>query len=476
MSDEKKSERTLAEKSFHGIGRGSDRMGRKSEGLFDRIFGRWLKVPDTSGWEIDSEWARVQQEPMRARGLLWMVFLAFLALLIWAGLAPIDEVARGEGKVIPSSQLQVMQTLDGGVVEEVAVQEGDLVSQGDLLISIESTRFASDLAEQKSRELALKADIVRLRALVEGTDVQFPPEFEETAPELVQVQRSLFENSRDELREQKLIYQQQLEQRQADLREAESARTQYREVLNLASRELELKKPLVASGAVSEVDLIKLEREISNARGEVNQAGAAISRASSAITEARSKIRETELVMTNRWRQQLSEAVSELAAIRDALEGLGDRVSKTQIVSPVDGTVQRLFAQTEGGVVSPGQDVVEIVPLNDELLVEAKISPKDIAFIRKGQQAIVKFSAYDFAVFGGLEATVEHISADTITDEKDNTFYLIRLRTEAQGFSDKLSIIPGMTAQVDILTGEKTVLNYLLKPVVRATSQAMSER
>lgn len=298
MSDEKKSERTLAEKSFHGIGRGSDRMGRKSEGLFDRIFGRWLKVPDTSGWEIDSEWARVQQEPMRARGLLWMVFLAFLALLVWAALAPIDEVARGEGKVIPSSQLQVMQTLDGGVVEEVAVQEGDLVSQGDLLVSIESTRFASDLAEQKSRELALKADIVRLRALVEGTDVQFPPEFEETAPELVQVQRSLFENSRDELREQKLIYQQQLEQRQADLREAESARTQYREVLNLASRELELKKPLVASGAVSEVDLIKLEREISNARGEVNQAGAAISRASSAITEARSKIRETELVMT----------------------------------------------------------------------------------------------------------------------------------------------------------------------------------
>ena len=156
--------------------------------------------------------------------------------------------------------------------------------------------------------------------------------------------------------------------------------------------------------------------------------------------------------------------------------GLDDRVSKTQIVSPVDGTVQRLFAKTEGGVVAPGQDVVEIVPLNDELLVEAKISPRDIAFIRRGQKAIVKFSAYDFAVFGGLEATVEHISADTITDEKDNTFYLIRLRTESEGFSEKLSIIPGMTAQVDILTGEKTVLNYLLKPVVRATSQAMSER
>ena len=476
MSDQSNQQRTLAEKSFHGIGRGSDRVGRKSEGLFDRVFGRWLRIPDTEGWEVDSEWARVQQEPIRARSLLWMVFFAFVALLVWAALAPIDEVSRGEGKVIPSSQLQVIQTLDGGVVEEVAVQEGDLVSKGDLLVSVESTRFASDLAEQKSRELALKADIVRLRALVDGTDIQFPSEFSETAPELLEVQRSLFESSRQELQEQRLIYQQQLEQRQADLREAESARTQYQEVLDLASRELELKRPLVASGAVSEVDLIKLEREISNARGEVNQANAAISRARSAITEARSKIREAGLMMTNKWRQQLSESISELAAIRDAMGGLDDRVSKTQIVSPVDGTVQRLFAKTEGGVVAPGQDVVEIVPLNDELLVEAKISPRDIAFIRRGQKAIVKFSAYDFAVFGGLEATVEHISADTITDEKDNTFYLIRLRTESEGFSEKLSIIPGMTAQVDILTGEKTVLNYLLKPVVRATSQAMSER
>jgi len=158
------------------------------------------------------------------------------------------------------------------------------------------------------------------------------------------------------------------------------------------------------------------------------------------------------------------------------VSGLRDRASKTQNEAPGDGTVQRLFVQTVGGVVSPGQDVVEIVPLNDELLVEARVSPKDIAFIRKGQDAIVKFTAYDFAVFGGLKATVEHISADTITDENDNTYYLTRLRTEAQGFSEKLAIIPGMTAQVDILTGEKTVLEYLLKPVVRATSQALSER
>lgn len=467
---------SLAEKSFHGIGRGSERVGKRTERWLDRAAGRWLRVPDKSGWEVDGEWARVQQEPLRARALLWVVFFALIALLVWAGFAPIDEVARGDGKVIPSSQLQIVQSLDGGVVETLSVQEGELVRKGQLLVSIESTRFDSDFAEQKSRELALQANIFRLRALVDDTEIGFPPDFAERAPELVSVQESLFESSRNELEAQKIIYQQQLEQRQADLRKAESARQQYQEVLSLASRELNLKRPLLASGAVSEVDLIKLEREISNARGEVNQALASIDGSRSAIAEAQSKIRETRLVMTNRWREQLSESVSELAAIRDMISGLSDRVSKTQIMAPVDGTVQRLFVKTVGGVVAPGQDVVEIVPLNDEMLVEARVLPKDIAFIHKGQSAIIKFSAYDFAVFGGLKAKVEHISADTITDENDNTYYLTRLRTEAQGFSDQLAIIPGMTAQVDILTGQKTVLEYLLKPVVRATSKALSER
>ncbi|MDO6441353.1 MULTISPECIES: HlyD family type I secretion periplasmic adaptor subunit [unclassified Marinobacter] len=467
---------SLAEKSFHGIGRGSERVGRRTERWLDRLTGRWLRVPDRSGWEVDGEWARVQQEPIRARALLWVVFFALVALLVWAGLAPIDEVARGDGKVIPSSQLQIVQTLDGGVVETLSVQEGELVKKGQLLVSIESTRFDSDFAEQKSRELALQANIYRLRALIDGEEIRFPPEFIERSPELVAVQKSLFENSRNELEAQKVIYQQQLEQRQADLRKARSARQQYREVLSLASRELSLKRPLLASGAVSEVDLIKLEREISNARGEVNQAEAAIDGSLSAIAEAESKIRETQLIMTNSWRERLSEAVSDLSATREMMSGLSDRVRKTQIVAPVDGTVQRLFAKTVGGVVAPGQDVVEIVPLNDEMLVEARILPKDIAFIHKGQDAIIKFSAYDFAVFGGLKAKVEHISADTITDENDNTYYLTRLRTEVQGFSDQLAIIPGMTAQVDILTGQKTVLEYLLKPVVRATSKALSER
>ncbi len=467
---------SLTEKSFHGIGRGSDKVGKRTERWLDRLAGRWLQVPDKRGWEVDSEWARVQQEPIRPRALLWGIFLTVVALLIWAGLAPIDEVARGDGRVIPSTQLQVVQSLDGGVVETLAVQEGELVKKGQLLVSIESTRFDSDFAEQKARELSLMADTFRLRALVQGDEVSFPEDFQERAPQLVEVQRSLFESSRNELQEQEAIHRQQLEQRQADLEEALSAQRQYQEVLSLASRELELKRPLLASGAVSEVDLIKLEREISNARGEVAQAEAAINRSRSAIREAESKVRETRLVMTNQWRQQLSESISELAAIKETMEGLQDRVSKTQIVAPVDGTIQRLFVKTVGGVVSPGQDVAEIVPLDDELLVEARVSPKDIAFIRRGQDAIVKFTAYDFAVFGGLQATVEHISADTITDEDDNTYYLTRLRTETQGFSEQLAIIPGMTAQVDILTGEKTVLEYLLKPVVRATSLALSER
>lgn len=476
MSEINEPSSSLAEKSFHRIGKGAERVGKRPERWLEKLAGRWLRVPDQRGWEVDSEWARIQQEPIRPRALLWMIFLTVIALLVWAGLAPIDEVARGDGRVIPSTQLQVVQSLDGGVVEVLSVQEGELVKKGQLLVSIESTRFDSDFAEQKARELSLTADIFRLEALVQGKELTFPPEFIERSPQLVTVQRSLFENSRREMQEQEAIHRQQLQQRQADLQEAQSARRQFQEVLKLASRELELKRPLLASGAVSEVDLIKLEREISNARGELAQAEAAITRSRSAILEAESKIRETGLVMTNRWREQLSDSVSELAATLETLDGLQDRVSKTRIVAPVDGTVQRLFVKTVGGVVSPGQDVVEIVPLNDELLVEARVSPKDIAFIQKGQEAIVKFTAYDFAVFGGLRATVEHISADTITDEDNNTYYLTRLRTETQGFSEQFAIIPGMTAQVDILTGQKTVLEYLLKPVVRATSLALSER
>ena len=469
-------DKTIEQKGFEKVGQVSQ-IGHKGAPLLDKIFGRWLGTPAEKDWVVDAEWARIQQEPTHARQLLYVMLLVFIALLIWAANAPLDEVARGDGRVIPSRQLQIVQSLDGGIVEEILVREGQIVDQGQLLLRIDPTRAVSSLRESRAQFFSLQAEVSRLQALLDNLEEPvFPEELLTEAPMIVNHERSTFFSNLEELKEQISIHQRQLEQRQQDLREARAARTQHANSVALVTRELQVTRPLLASGAVSDVDIIRLERDLSNARGELNRADAAISRSEASIEEAKNRIREVELNVRNRWNAQLSESRARLNAISQAGQGLEDVVRQTEIRAPVRGTVQRLFTNTLGGVVTPGREVLEIVPLDDQLIIEARISPKDIAFIRPGQQAMIKFTAYDFAIFGGLTAEVEHISADTITDDRDNTFFLVRLRTFESGFDENLTIIPGMTTQVDILTGKKTVLEYLLKPVLRATSQAMSER
>lgn len=468
--------RTIEQRGFEQTGRLIDTMGRPGQSLLDRVFGRWLGMPVNRNWVVDAEWARMQQEPVRARMLLFALVVAVASVILWAAYAPLDEVARGDGRVIPSQQLQIVQSMDGGIVEEIGVREGEVVESGQVLLRIDPTRFVSSLRESRAQGFSLQAEVIRLGALAEGRDPVFPEKLAEEAPEIVAHERRLFEASREEINELIAIHEQQLEQRQQDLREARAARTQHAEALASTTRELDVTRPLLQSGAISEVEILRLEREVSNARGALRQAEAAISRSEAAIAEARNRIREVELNLRNRWSNQLSESQARLEALSEAEVGLADRVRMSEIRAPVRGTVQRLFVNTVGGVVAPGRDVLEIIPLDDQLIIEARLSPRDIAFIRPGQPAVIKLTAYDFAVFGGLDAEVQHISADTITDERDNTYYLVRLKTNATGFAADQPIIPGMTAQVDILTGKKTVLEYLLKPVLRATSNALHER
>lgn len=464
------------QRSFEAL----ERIAGKSEGrlgrLLDPLMRRWLGNPLSSNWAMDAEQARVLQDPIRARAMLYAMLGAVVLLLLWAAFAPLDEVARGEGRVIPSQQLQIVQSLDGGVVEGIHVREGQIIEPGQLLISVDRTRFVSDLQEREAQSLALRAEVSRLQALVTEQELVFDEDLLALSARLVENQRQLYLNSRAELEQQQAGLRNQLLQRQQDLREARAASEQYSSTLQLTQSELQRTRPLLASGAVSEVDIIRLERDLANLRGELNRANAAISRSSSAIEEAQNRIEEARLSKLNRWRSELNDATSKLESLTQAQTGLRDRVDRTEIRSPVRGTVQRLLTNTVGGIITPGRDILEIVPLDDQLLIEARIPPKDIAFIRPGQPAMIKFSAYDFSIFGGMQAKVEHISADTITDERDNTFYLVRLRTESSQFSEDLSIIPGMTTEVDIITGQKTVLQYLLKPVLRATSQAMRER
>lgn len=233
---------------------------------------------------------------------------------------------------------------------------------------------------------------------------------------------------------------------------------------------------MLASGAVSQVEVLRLERDVTRTRGEVEQASAQIARVQAAIAEAGRKMQETEITFRNEARRELAEAMGKFNALNEGAVALADKVDKAQVKSPVRGRVQRLLANTVGGVVQPGKDLVEIVPLDDTLVLDARVSPKDIAFIRPGQRASVKFTAYDFSVYGGLDATVQNISPDTVTDERGNSFYVVRVSTDRPGFNEALPIIPGMTAEVDVLTGNKTVLSYLLKPVLKAHAYALTER
>lgn len=409
------------------------------------------------------------------RGALWVTAL----LIVWASLAPIDEVTKGEAKVIPSRQLQVIQSLDGGVVSEILVQEGQVVEAGQLLLKIDETRATSGVRESAAQAFALKVKLARLKALAEGKPFQPPPPAPGDSEELriVDEERQLYDSRRSELNALVGISEQQLAQRQQEQAEARARRSSAARNLELSQEELRKTRPLLSTGAVSEVEVLRLERDVTRARGEVEQAGAQIARIQAAISEASRKIQETDLSFRNEARKELSDVLGRLNALNEGAVALADKVDKSQVKSPVRGRVQRLLANTVGGVVSPGKDIVEVVPLDDALVLEARIQPRDIAFIHPGQAATVKFTAYDFAIYGGLDAVVENISPDTVTDERgQNTFYVVRVRTKQANFSEKLPIMPGMTAEVDVLTGKKTVMSYLLKPVLRAQSHALRER
>ncbi|MBZ0068664.1 MAG: HlyD family type I secretion periplasmic adaptor subunit [Thiobacillus sp.] len=446
--------------------------------VLDRAFARWIppRPDEAPNWATDADWARIDQEPLRARYLLRSIGIILLVFVLWAAFATVDEVTRGSGKVIPTSQVQIVQAVDGGVVAEILVREGQSVEAGQSLFLIDKTRFVSSLRENRVQYLALLAKAARLRALAEDAPFQLPPEVVKEDPQLVEEERNMYDARRRELEAQIAIARQQLAQRNQELVEMRSRREQAAQSYELTARELAMTKPLAASGAVSDVELLRLERDVGRYRGERDQAAAQTVRLQSAILEATRKVQEQEITFRNEMRNELAETTAKLNSLSEGSTALSDRVQHANIKSPVKGTVNRLLVTTVGGVLQPGKEIVEIVPSDDALLLEARILPKDIGFLRPGLKATVRFTAYDFAIYGGLEAVIDHIAADTVTDEDGNAFYLVRVRTLKSSFGKSMPIIPGMVAEVDILTGKKTILAYLLKPVTRAKSHAFTER
>jgi len=392
--------------------------------------------------------------------MLLAVALALLvAFVTWAHFAVLDEVKRGNGKVIPSRQIQVVQSLEGGIVQAILGQEGAIVKAAQPLMTIADTKFAAELGEIRERRAAIAARVARLQAEAGGrTSLVFPDELREASPRSVESEQSVFDT-----RARKVA-------QEADVVAQQEARLT--ESLKLLTRELELTRRLYAQKVVPEIEMLRLERQASEMRGQ--------------LAEAQSRIVNIRAAFQSQADEDLAKSRGDLAVLEENIKSAQDRVARTELRSPVHGIVNRLNVNTIGAVVQPGANLMDIVPLDDSLLVEGRIRPQDIAFIRPEQAAVVKFTAYDSSVYGSLKGKVERISADTIVDEKSpdraerqENFYRVVVRTEKNHLGNsenQLPIIPGMVATVEVLTGSKTVLDYIVKPARMLRDEALRER
>ncbi|HEY0900734.1 MAG TPA: HlyD family type I secretion periplasmic adaptor subunit [Micavibrio sp.] len=445
---------------------------------------------------IQADWAKTQVEKMAARAdrffttdedlplhqhiLLMSIAAFFLIFIIWANLATLDEVTRGQGRIIPSSEIQKLQSLEGGIVDEFLIKEGDEVKAGQLLLRLRDIQASSDLGSNQKRVLGLQAKIARLQAESEGAATpDFPEAVMKGVPESVSEELNSFRASQTNLQNQLAVTEQQLAQRRQEISELRGRIGDVRSVIALARQEMETIRPLVERGSAPKLELLQKERELKERQTELNSLESSVPRIEATMNEAEARIKEVRSSFQAQAQTELAATQIELNSLGETLGALQDRKTRTEIKSPVNGYVKDITVSTVGGVVQPGVILVEIVPKDDQLLVEAEIRPSDIAFLHPGQKAVVKITAYDFSVYGGLSGELVDISADTIINEKDEHVYRVRIRTDETTLKRKnevLPIIPGMVASVDILTGKKTVMEYLLKPIVKTLDNSLGER
>ncbi len=456
-----------------------------------------LSINREEDWQkIQSQWMKERVEkveayadryfmtddelPLHKHMLLVLMFVFFVVAILWASFASLDITARGEGQVIPSSKIQSIQNLEGGIIQAFFVKEGDRVEKGQLLVRLTDVGAQSDLGTNEAKYWGLAAGIVRLQAEVKGAStVEFSKDMMEKAPESVAAELRAFAANKDKLNGQTLVLEQQLSQRRQEVNELTRHASDLRGVIALSHERKNMVAPLIARGSAPKIEAVQIEQEIRERQTELNGLTLAIPRANSAIAEAQARIQELKKTAVAQAQMELAAKTAEMNTVQQTLGALEDRKDRTEILSPVKGIVKDFKINTVGGVVRPGDPILEVVPLDDQLIVEAKIKPQDIARLTPGMKATVKFTAYDWAVYGGLKGEVTDISADTIKNEKGESFYRVRVRTYENQLKRKgevLPIIPGMVTTVDILTGERTVMQYLLKPVAKTLEYSMHEK
>ncbi|ART78940.1 HlyD family type I secretion periplasmic adaptor subunit [Oceanisphaera avium] len=455
-------------------------------------------APELIDYTNDTAAAVLLTTPKAGKALLWAIFVFVLVAIIWAWFAELEEVTSGMGKVIPSSQIQVVSNLEGGIVRSLYVREGQHVEKGQELLLIDDTRFLSDLREREQEIAGLQGDVRRLKTEVASITISdepnlawrervkvtlgildFPEGFQEKYPGQPEFQSSLYAERISFINNQLAIFGNQIEQREQEIIETNSKIKTLQRGTALAAQEVNMSRPLAKEGIVPQVEILRLERQLNQMQGELESTRLMLPKLDASLRENIFKRKEVALTFRSDAQRELNEKRNRLMQLQQGEVGLQDKVRRTSVISPVKGIIKTLSVNTVGGIVQPGMDLVEIVPLEDTLLIEARVEPKDIGFLRPGLPALVKFTAYDFTIYGGLVGEVEKISADSIQDDKGNTFFIATVRTQESflGSEDApLRIMSGMQAGVDVITGKKTVLDYLLKPLLRAKQGALRER
>ena len=435
--------------------------------------------------KYDDDFSPADGIAWRDHALLYVIAVVMCLFLVWANVATLDEVSRGNGKVVPSSEVQAIQSLEGGIIDEFLVHEGDEVREGQVLLRMRNIQAKGDFDATMQKYLGLSAVTTRLQAEADGKDeLNFSDEVKKGAPESVSAQQNAFDANKRQQDGQASVLQDQLNQKQQEVEELQRRITDTGGVLKLAVDERNMVAPMVDKGAASKKELLQINQKIASQQAELNGLRLQLPRNESAVQEVKSRLNSLKKDFQATAQKELAEKTIELNTVKQTLAAYRDKSERTEVKSPVHGMVKDLKVVSTGGVAKPGETIMEIVPLEDQLVVEANLQPKDIAFVHPGQKAIVRLTAFDFSIFGSLEGEVTEISPDSISNEKGESFYHVKVRTKQtrvtrEGHScagKECDVMPGMQATVDIVTGEKTVMTYLTKPFMKAAQEAMRER
>ena len=411
--------------------------------------------------------------------LLYMIGTLLVILVSWSAIAKVDEVARGEGKVIPASEIQIIQSLEGGIVDALLVEEGAEVKEGQVILRMRNVQAGADFAATNQKYLGLLATVTRLQAEAGNGSLVFPDEVLKGVPDMAKAEQEAFDANKKNNESQLAIQKQQLNQKQQEIAELKAKIRDTTSVLQLAQNEHDMIAPMVERGSSSKRELLEIDRQIAQQNADLNGLKLSLPRTQEAVQEMQDRVNQLTSGFRAQAQKDLAEKTTELNSITQTLKAYRDKSERNDIKSPVHGTVKDIKITTVGGVAKPGEPIMEIVPLEDKLLIEGHIKPSDIAFIHPGEKAVVSLSAFDPSIYGRLDGEVTEISPDSITNEKGESYYRVRvktLKTSLKKGEKEYSIIPGMQATIDVVTGEKTVMNYLMKPFVKAAQTALRER